>query len=564
MRVPSISIGQPRVVPPSEVADDRFRVVEDRDPPAQRAVAPLGVFRALQTLLHRPEPAGRLESEPHVVAEQGVAIDRGSVMDLGLERRVERGCRSGRTVDDLGFDPPRDEGLGFAPEADHHPLEPVGRHAAVVVRGRDEAGLHAFQTSIARGGGPALVRADVVDAQPPVAQSPYQPVHFGAAPLLGDDERGRPRRAVSDRLEAPVEERSAEGRHEDGDVTDHGRRSGHRISNILSLFRTRPEAEGSRIQPARGSVETVTVVIPTHDRVELLDCTLEAALDQHDVDLSIIVVDDGSRRDPRDVLPRLADPRVRVIRTTRATGVARARNRGIAAAEGDWVAFLDDDDLWSPDKLALQIGRACEKRRAWSYGGAVAFEGDRLVGGGAPPSPETAVAELPWRNVVPAGASNVVVRRETLDATGGFDPALRHMADWDLWVRLSRVGPPAVVDDPVVAYRIHPGNASRELATIPAEIDRMEERHRDLRSGRPIDRAHVYRWIGWNAMRDRDRRSAVRAYLRAVRQGDLSSLTRIPVALLWPGITGTVLDHHLGDPAWIARARTRLDPLVRR
>jgi len=306
------------------------------------------------------------------------------------------------------------------------------------------------------------------------------------------------------------------------------------------------------------------VVIPTHDRVELLGSTLEAALDQRGVDLSVVVVDDGSRRDPRDILPRLENPRVRVIRTTRATGVARARNRGIAAAEGDWVAFLDDDDLWSPDKLALQVGRAREEERAWAYGGAVAFEGRRLVGGGAPPSPGTAVTELPWRNVVPAGASNVVVRRETLGETGVFDPALRHMADWDLWVRLSRAGPPAVVDDPVVAYRIHPGNASRELATIPAEIDRMEERHRDLRNGRPIDRAYVYRWIGWNAMRDGDRRSAARAYLRAVRHGDLSSLTRIPVALVWPGITGTVLDRHLGDPGWVARARTRLGPLVRR
>ncbi len=100
----------------------------------------------------------------------------------------------------------------------------------------------------------------------------------------------------------------------------------------------------------------VSVVVPTHNRARLLRRTLRSILAQHMVDLEVVVIDDGSTDDTGDVAA--TDPRVLVIRNRESAGVSAARNRGIAAARGEWIAFCDDDDLWSPDKLNRQLTAA--------------------------------------------------------------------------------------------------------------------------------------------------------------------------------------------------------------
>src|SRR4051812_3505416 len=95
----------------------------------------------------------------------------------------------------------------------------------------------------------------------------------------------------------------------------------------------------------------VSIVLPTHNRTSMLQQALGCALDQEGVDLEVIVVDDGSSDDTPEVLGRVEDERLRVIRNERPQGVSRARNSAIERANGDWIAFLDDDDLWAPGKL---------------------------------------------------------------------------------------------------------------------------------------------------------------------------------------------------------------------
>jgi glycosyltransferase involved in cell wall biosynthesis len=307
------------------------------------------------------------------------------------------------------------------------------------------------------------------------------------------------------------------------------------------------------------ALPTVSVVVPTRNRVALLSRTLRSALAQESIAVEVVVVDDGSTDDTPTMLAGLGDPRLRWVRSEGPRGVSAARNRGIAEARGDWIALLDDDDIWAPQKLVRQLDAADRQDRVWSYTGAVAVdESLSVVGGGPPPSPAEVLAALPFRNAVPAGSSNVMVRRDILERSGTFDESLRHMADWDLWIRLGRHGLPAAVDEPMVAYLLHSENASLDLAAIPAEMAEIERRYRESHGPR-VDRAYVYRWMAWSARRAGDRLGAARWYLRAVAEGDVKSLARIWVAMVQPdvlprryGRRGTSARWVAGAEAWLA------------
>src|SRR4051812_1633371 len=102
----------------------------------------------------------------------------------------------------------------------------------------------------------------------------------------------------------------------------------------------------------------ITAIVPTHNRSNLLEQTLRSVLSQRGVDLEVVVVDDGSTDDVAAVVGALDDQRIRLIRHDHPMGVSTARNHGAKVATGDWLAFCDDDDLWSPDKLARQLAAA--------------------------------------------------------------------------------------------------------------------------------------------------------------------------------------------------------------
>ena len=157
----------------------------------------------------------------------------------------------------------------------------------------------------------------------------------------------------------------------------------------------------------------VSVIVPTRNRRTLLTMTLRSVLRQRDVGFEVIVVDEGSTDDTAEFLAALDDPRVRVIRHDDALGLSAARNRGAAEARGDWLAFIDDDDLWAPDKLARQLRAAEDAGCDWVYTGAVNIEGRRIVHGRPPLPPDETVATLPRYNAIPGGASNVAWRRPT-------------------------------------------------------------------------------------------------------------------------------------------------------
>lgn len=300
-------------------------------------------------------------------------------------------------------------------------------------------------------------------------------------------------------------------------------------------------------------------MIPTRDRLASLRFALASVLRQEGVDLEVIVVDDGSSVVVRDALMGIADARVRSLRSESSMGPNAARNAGAAQATARWIAFVDDDDLWAPDKLAAQLAAADAADRTWVYAGAVNVD-DRLrvIHGAPPPDPEHVAESLPRYNAIPASASNVMVEAATFRRLGGFDERLRACEEWELWLRLAREGPPAWVPRPLVAYRMHRSNAILDVAALEDGARMIERVH-----GTKIDRARFHRWIAQLCLRNGDRRAALRHYGRAALHGGAADALG-EVAWLarqrlhrWrlapaPGRRG-------GDPAWEALARRWLD-----
>jgi glycosyltransferase involved in cell wall biosynthesis len=310
-------------------------------------------------------------------------------------------------------------------------------------------------------------------------------------------------------------------------------------------------------------VTEISVVMPTRNRSEWLRLALRSVLWQQDVALEVIVVDDASTDDTSSAVLRLGDPRIRLLRRGDPGGVSAARNHGAAEAKGEWVAFLDDDDVWAPQKLGRQLSVAQAAGCDWVYTGWVTIDDKLQVMAGRPPPPPEQVANLLNRqNAIPTGGSNVLIHREAFEKAGGFDPQLTNGEDWELWIRLAGQGLPAWVPDPLVAYRIHSGNASLDTAAVWAAVALIERRHRIK-----VDRGSIERWIAESCLRTGHRPQAVKHLARAAIHGHAKEVASDLLATL-----GRRVDRRLGraprtfsrisDPTWTARAQRWLDELV--
>jgi glycosyltransferase involved in cell wall biosynthesis len=191
----------------------------------------------------------------------------------------------------------------------------------------------------------------------------------------------------------------------------------------------------------------VSVVIPARNAGQFIGEALESVIRQQGpFSLEVIVVDDGSSDDTAASVE--AFDGVRLVRQANA-GPSAARNRGIAAARGDYIAFLDADDLWPPGKLAIQLelfrahpqlGMVIGDCRIFDQRGPRSRtqfeqEGRDAEFFGGEPLIEDAYAKLFQGNYVPTGT--VVVRRKCIEEAGLFDESRRYVEDWDLWVRIA-------------------------------------------------------------------------------------------------------------------------------
>jgi len=267
----------------------------------------------------------------------------------------------------------------------------------------------------------------------------------------------------------------------------------------------------------------VSVVIPTHNRSALLSRTLRSALRQERVDFEVIVVDEASNDDTPALLSALGDHRVRVIRHEIPRGLSAARNHGAEYARAEWLAFLDDDDLWAPDKLFRQVSAAREAGRDWAYTGSVNIENGRILRSTPAPSEEEVVAMLPRFPILPGGGSNVIVRRETFTQVGPFDTRfVCGGEDWELWIRLAKHGWPAGVREPLMAKRIHSSNMFAETDRILRATTVIQTLH-----DTPIDWGRMYQWLAERYLREGRWLTALSTSTKAAAHGQVAGVAAV-------------------------------------
>lgn len=256
----------------------------------------------------------------------------------------------------------------------------------------------------------------------------------------------------------------------------------------------------------------ISVVIPVYNRADLLRETLASVLTQTVSDLEVLVCDDGSQEDIGAVVASFADHRLILLPGLHSGLPAVPRNRGIVAARGRWVAFLDSDDLWLPHKLELQLAAAerlgCRAVCADAHrlhpdqGRCGLYLGQSLTG------ERLGFSGLLQDNLVIA--SSALLQRSLFDQIGGFpeDPRLRALEDYACWLRAAVCTAFAVVTEPLLDYRDDPGASIRsqgrsywqERNLVLGDFIRWAKRFQDQSVREPLhlvreNRRHVRRQL---------------------------------------------------------------------
>jgi glycosyltransferase involved in cell wall biosynthesis len=213
----------------------------------------------------------------------------------------------------------------------------------------------------------------------------------------------------------------------------------------------------------------ISVVIPAYNAELTIKETIESVQQQTFSDIELIVINDGSTDRTLELLQSIKDQRLRIFSYENG-GLSVARNRGISRVTGEFIAFLDADDLWIADKLESQLAVLEEHPEAgvaysWTYfideHGKSLFPGTRIFCEG------NVHADLLVRNFLLNG-SNPLIRRQAVESVGEFNPTFPHFADWDYWLRLASSWHFAVVPKYQVFYR----QSSRSMSS---KVDGIKE-----------------------------------------------------------------------------------------
>src|SRR5262249_23269523 len=213
----------------------------------------------------------------------------------------------------------------------------------------------------------------------------------------------------------------------------------------------------------------VSVIIPTHNRAHFLRGAIFSVLNQTFQDFEIVVVDDASTDNTAKVVAAFNDDRIRFIQHDTNKGGSAARNTGILASKCDYIAFLDDDDEWLPDKLRkqMEILVASLPEVGGVYTGCLDVDkvSGKVIRQRIPTKRGNLSRELLIENCV-GGTSAMLLRKVCLQKVGLFDETLPRSQDYDLWIRISREFLFECAQEPLFKYNVHGKKISTDLRAV--------------------------------------------------------------------------------------------------
>jgi hypothetical protein len=250
----------------------------------------------------------------------------------------------------------------------------------------------------------------------------------------------------------------------------------------------------------------VSVILPVRNRAAWVARAVTSALEQTYAPLEVIAIDDGSTDETRQVLDSFGD-RIVVLSQQTPAGAYAARNRGLRAARGEFIAFLDSDDRWLPDRVARQLPLMRRSEVGLVFGDAVHMHATQTRATQTDPAPTPTgrtcfsvtrpsrgrvAAALAWGNFVPT--STVLVRRRCLDEAGAFSLESPLSVDYLTWFRIATRHELDYVEEPVAEYLVHAGGISYDLGrSLQARINLFSAE--SVRASAPATRAILRRML---------------------------------------------------------------------
>lgn len=226
----------------------------------------------------------------------------------------------------------------------------------------------------------------------------------------------------------------------------------------------------------------VSVIIPTYNRAHTILRSVNSVLNQTYKDLELLVIDDGSTDNTKELLEQINDSRLRYIYLGANSGASNARNAGVSYASGEWIAFQDSDDEWKPEKLEIQMNLA-SKHPEYSmiYSFYTGHFSNTTMSVPAEPLPPIMEGDmyytLLYRNVI--GAPTTLIKKEAFLQSGGYDTTYKSLEDWEFVIRFSRNYLIGCIPECLMDAYLQDGGVSSQVAPYYDARCRMLAEYKD-------------------------------------------------------------------------------------
>jgi glycosyltransferase involved in cell wall biosynthesis len=250
----------------------------------------------------------------------------------------------------------------------------------------------------------------------------------------------------------------------------------------------------------------ISVIIPVHNGERTISATLDSVLQQTFPDFELIIINDSSTDKTLEIISQYTDPRLSIL-TDSHQSAAVSRNQGLKQSHGEYIAFLDADDLWTPDKLDCQFQALKEHPEAavaYSWTDYIDEAGNTLYSGSHLTLNGQIYPQLLVRNFLESG-SNPLIQRQALMDVGGFDESLEGGQDWDLYLRLAAKYSFFAVPQVQIYYRVSTGSISSNLSRQEQQVLQVMERNfaqasPELQSLKVYSLTNLYKYLACRAL----------------------------------------------------------------